>query len=80
MQHRAMAKKQNADLPLTEELLDKSIGLLEGPLNRVLEKAMKSRLLLYPMGLLQAVVWKSAGMFVPRSSSSSSPRSGSGGR
>lgn len=77
MQHRPMAKKQNADLPLTEELLDRSIGLLEGPLNRVLEKAMKSRILLYPMGLLQAVVWKSAAVFAPPpSSSSSSKRSG----
>lgn len=64
MQHRPMAKKQSADLPLPEELLDRSIGLLEGPLNRVLERVLKSRVVLWPAGVAQAVMWKSAGFVV----------------
>ncbi len=48
-----MAKqaKRGADVPLSEELLDRGIGLLEGPLNRVVERVLKSRIVLLPVGL-----------------------------
>jgi hypothetical protein len=70
-----MAKKTAADLPLPEELLDKSIGLLEGPLNGLLERALKSRLVLFPLGLSQKLLWRSLGLLLGRpSSSSSSPK------
>ncbi len=59
-------KKPGADLPLPEELLDRSIGLLEGPLNSALERVMKSRVLLWPIGLSQALLWKSAGLMLGR--------------
>lgn len=39
------------DKPLPEEALDRFIGAVDGPVNRVLERAMKSRVLLAPMGL-----------------------------
>ena len=55
-----MAKKPTAaDLPLPEELLDKYIGFLEGPVNTVLEKLLKSRLVLAPLSASQALLWKS---------------------
>ncbi len=47
-----MAKgKARPDQPIPEALLDKSISLLEGPVNRVVERIWKSRVVLYPMGL-----------------------------
>ncbi|MDP2340776.1 MAG: hypothetical protein Q8O67_07455 [Deltaproteobacteria bacterium] len=77
-----MAKKPSktgaADLP--EELLDRSIGVLEGPVNAVLERVLKSRLFLWPVGLTQAIAWKAMGKIMgavrPSSSSSSSSAAG----
>lgn len=66
-------KKPAADLPLPEELLDRGIGLLEGPLNGVLERVMKSRVLLWPIGLSQALLWKSAGLMMGRPWSKPAP-------
>jgi hypothetical protein len=77
MQHGRMAKKQKtsaADLP--EELLDRSIGVLEGPVNAVLERVLKSRLFLFPMGALQAITWRAVGKLMGKSSSSSSSSAG----
>ena len=68
-----MAKKTKSgagDLP--EELLDKSIGVLEGPVNNVLERVLKSRVFLWPVGLTQALAWKAIGKIAGKSSSSSS--------
>ena len=67
-----MAKKSKAtnhDLP--EELLDRSIGVLEGPVNAVLERLLKSRSFLWPMGVTQALTWKALGLVMGSSSSSS---------
>lgn len=36
---------------LAEEALERAITLLDGPLNRALERTMKSRLVLAPLGL-----------------------------
>lgn len=69
-----MAKKTVADLPLPEELLDKYIGFLEGPVNGLLEKALKSKIVLAPLGLSQAIVWKALGLVLGRTSSSPSAR------
>jgi hypothetical protein len=44
-------KKAKGTQPLPEELLDRSIGVLEGPVNRIVERVWKSRLVLLPMGL-----------------------------
>jgi hypothetical protein len=60
-----MAKKKRGDLPLGEELLDRSVGLLEGPLNRVVERVMKSRLVLVPVGLSLKLALKAATLVVP---------------
>jgi hypothetical protein len=60
-----MAKKKRGDLPLGEELLDRSVGLLEGPLNRVVERVMKSRVVLVPVGLSLKVALKAATLVVP---------------
>ena len=47
-----MAKgKARADQPIPEALLDKSISIIEGPVNRVVERVLKSRVVLYPIGL-----------------------------
>ena len=60
-----MAKKKRADLPLGEELLDRGLGVLEGPLNRVVERVLKSRVVLVPVGLSLKVTLKAASLFVP---------------
>lgn len=47
-----MAKKpKSGDVPLPEELLDRGISALEGPVNRVIERVLKSRVVLFPVGL-----------------------------
>jgi hypothetical protein len=46
-----MARKAKGTQPLPEELLDRSIGVLEGPVNRVVERVWKSRLVVLPLGL-----------------------------
>jgi hypothetical protein len=46
-----MARKTKGTQPLPEELLDRSIGVLEGPVNRVVERVWKSRLVVLPLGL-----------------------------
>lgn len=73
-----MAKaKRGADTPLPEELLDRSIGVLEGPLNRVLERVLRSRLVLLPIGVSVKVAFRTADFLLhgPRG-----PRSPKGGR
>jgi hypothetical protein len=60
-----MAKKNRADLPLGEELLDRGVGLLEGPLNRVVERVLKSRVVLVPVGLSLKLTLKAASLIVP---------------
>ncbi|MBM4280123.1 MAG: hypothetical protein FJ137_05005 [Deltaproteobacteria bacterium] len=60
-----MAKKNRADLPLGEELLDRSVALLEGPLNRLVERALKSRVVLVPLGVSLKVALKAAALVVP---------------
>ncbi len=65
-----MAKKTAADLPFPEELLDKYIGFLEGPLNGLLERALKSKIVLAPLGLSNAILWKSLGLVLGRRSTS----------
>lgn len=46
-----MAKKKRDDQSIQEELLDRSISFLEGPLNRSVERLLKSRLVLLPVGI-----------------------------
>lgn len=46
-----MAKKQKGSQALPEELLDRGISVLEGPLNRVIERVWRSRVVLIPVGL-----------------------------
>ena len=60
----AKATKRGPDVPLPEELLDRSIGLLEGPLNSVIERVLKSRLVLLPVGLGVTVVAKTLGFIL----------------
>jgi hypothetical protein len=60
-----MAKKNRAELPLAEELLDRGVALLEGPLNRVVERVLKSRVVLVPVGLSLKVALKTAALVVP---------------
>jgi hypothetical protein len=60
-----MAKKNRADLPLAEELLDRGVALLEGRLNRVIERGLKSRLVLLPIGVSLKIVLKAATLVVP---------------
>jgi len=37
--------------PLPEELFDRAIGIVEGPVNRAAERVFKSKIVLAPMGL-----------------------------
>jgi hypothetical protein len=69
-----MAKGPRPDLPLPEEALDKSIGVLEGPVNRVLERVWKSRVVLVPVGIVNAIVWKSLGAVLPSMTSPTEPK------
>lgn len=57
----AKTTKTKAATDLPEELLDRSIGVLEGPVNAVLERVLKSRVFLWPVGLSQAIAWKALG-------------------
>ena len=72
-----MAKKKRADLPLGEELLDRGVGLLEGPLNRVVERVLKSRVVLVPVGVSLKLTLKVASLFVPPPPWSPSPSTSS---
>jgi hypothetical protein len=47
----AKTKKARGDLPIPEAVLDRTIGVIEGPVNRVVERVLKSRVVLFPMGL-----------------------------
>jgi len=60
-----MARKHRADLPLAEEWLDRGVTLLEGPLNRALERVARSRVVLWPVGAGLAVTLKLAALVVP---------------
>jgi hypothetical protein len=60
----AKKKKQYGDQPLPEELLDRGIAILEGPLNRVMERVLKSRLVLWPVGLSFKVTTRLLGVVV----------------
>jgi hypothetical protein len=60
-----MAKKNRANLSLTEEWLDRGIGTLEGPLNTVVERALKSRVFLVAVGVSLKVGLKAAGLLLP---------------
>jgi hypothetical protein len=60
-----MAKKKSADLAMAEELLDRSVALLEGPVNRILERALRSRIVLLPLGVSLKVALKTASLVVP---------------
>ena len=46
-----MSAKSDDTTPLPEELFEKMIGVLEGPLNDRMERVMKSKLFLAPLGL-----------------------------
>jgi hypothetical protein len=61
-----MARKHRADLPLAEEWLDRGVALLEGPLNRALERVMRSRVVLWPVGAGLAVTLKALALVVPK--------------
>jgi hypothetical protein len=46
-----MARNSDPHEPLPEWALDKMIGVLEGPVNRALERVMTSRVVLLPLSL-----------------------------
>jgi len=52
--------------PLPEELLDRGIGVLEGPVNRVLERLWKSRIVLLPIGLSVKITTKTIAVLLGR--------------
>ena len=56
-----MAKrKPDGSQPLQDELLDRGLAVLEGPVNRAVERLWKSRLVMIPVGLTfkaTTVVW-----------------------
>ncbi len=52
------SKKNRAPKDLPEEAFDRMIGVLDGPLNRGLEKVMKSRIVLAPLGLSMTLSMK----------------------
>jgi hypothetical protein len=43
---------------LPEEMLDKMIGVLEGPFNKVGERVLKSRVVLLPLSLTMTLSFK----------------------
>jgi hypothetical protein len=52
------SKKNRAAKDLPEEAFDRMIGVLDGPLNRGLERVMKNRLVLAPLGLSMTLSMK----------------------
>lgn len=50
-----MSKKPPVDRPLPEEAFDRFVSAVDGPVNRVVERAMKSRVLLAPAGLYMSL-------------------------
>jgi hypothetical protein len=50
-----VSKKPPVDRPLPEEAFDRFVSAVDGPMNRVLERAMKSRVLLAPAGLYMSL-------------------------
>ncbi len=52
------SKKNRAPKDLPEEAFDRMIGVLDGPLNRVLEKVMKNKIVLAPLGLSMTLSMK----------------------
>lgn len=46
-----MARKSDKDEPLPEWALDKMISVLEGPVNRALERVLTSRVVIVPLSL-----------------------------
>lgn len=76
-----MGKKRRDDQSIQEELLDRSISLLEGPLNRGLERVLKSRVVLLPVGLGFKITTKVLAAVVgARDGRSVASRSAGGGR
>ncbi|HEY1101203.1 MAG TPA: hypothetical protein VGF99_19845 [Myxococcota bacterium] len=69
----AKATKRGPDVPLPEELLDRSIGLLEGPLNTAVERVLKSKLVLVPLGFGVMLTTKTLG-FVLHGAKKARPR------
>ena len=71
-----MAKtKTRAAADLPEELLDRSIGVLEGPVNAVVERVLRSRVVLWPLGLSLAIGWRAAALMMGKSLSKTSTSS-----
>ncbi len=52
------SKKNRAPKDLPEEAFDRMIGVLDGPMNKVLEKLMKNRIVLAPLGLSMTLSMK----------------------
>ncbi len=52
------SKKNRAPKDLPEEAFDRMIGVMDGPMNRVLEKVMKNRIVLAPLGLSMTLSMK----------------------
>lgn len=44
--------------PLPDELLDRGIGLLEGPVNRVAERVLSSTIVLAPLSLSMTLMMR----------------------
>jgi hypothetical protein len=55
-------KKNRAPKDLPEEAFDRMIGVLDGPLNKGLEKVMKNRVVLAPLGLSMTLSMKALAM------------------
>lgn len=55
-------KNKTKDQPLPEEAFDRFISVLDGPVNRQLEKLMSSKLFLLPLGLSMTMWSKSIAM------------------
>jgi hypothetical protein len=52
--------------PIQEEALDKMIGLLEGPVNKVSEKILGSTLVLAPLSLMMSLSFRTLAFFMGR--------------
>ncbi len=50
-----MSKKPPVERPLPEEAFDRFVNAVDGPVNRVVERAMKSNVLLAPMSLYMSM-------------------------
>ncbi len=55
-----MGKKGSEPQAISEELLDKMVDALEGPINTMAERLMSSKLVLAPLGLTLNVVLRVA--------------------